>query len=128
MPNYKLSTEDRNEFEEWWNETHHDRDDVHVAARAKEAFEYGIQHGKALVTLDPREQDSYEETIRGLTDLAIKRLDKIATLEVEINRLTSVHPDLPAKLENEVTTLRDQKEMLVLAVSALSDVLSQEVL
>jgi hypothetical protein len=105
---YKLTNDDITEFEEWWSDNHCEGDEGTLDEKfwAKEAFRYGIQYGKAMVTLDPREQDSYEETIRELTRINMELRQENA--EGEISR---------DKLENEITKLRTQSGDSVMQAS-----------
>ena len=103
MPSYELTVQDKREFTAWWNENHCEGDDGIYDEKfwAKEAFTYGIQYARNLVTLDQSEQDSYEERITQMADEI--------QLQKDINStLTSVSPDLVSTLDDRIAGLEQQ--------------------
>jgi vacuolar-type H+-ATPase subunit I/STV1 len=150
VSNYTLNADDKQEFEDWWDDTHCEGDTTRRDGEpeyqwAKEAFEYGVQYSLDNHPLNAKELESYEKTITelmarhkqkdqevaGLTSQAVLLQEKIDALEADAvladELLASNIPDnLMQQLstaDDEIDSLKDENEGLLLKVANYKDVI-----
>jgi hypothetical protein len=138
VSNYKLNADDKQEFEDWWDDNHCEgdtsrRDGEAEYAWAKTAFEYGVQYALGQLATTSGLRTEHEEIIVGLTRQAVLLQERAEAAEELACRRGEALMNLRKQKDTteeglELDKLREQKVNLLLAVGALADVLNMEVL
>lgn len=115
MSNYKLTKRDIAEFESMWDENHWEGDTEHDSNEfrwAQTFFELGINHARNILL--PKELESYENTVQGLTGHLNERRTIISEHENTITWLTRQAALLQEKIEGKEDTIAGLTRQAVL--------------